>query len=373
MNYNRKIKIAVLGVKGLPFTGGLELIMEEIGSRLIKDDFIFDVFVRKKYMTSHPDLKFYRGVRLKYSWGLNSKHFDAISHSITALLYIILNKYNIVYINAIGLSVLAFLPKLLGSKVIVQVHGLDFNREKWGRIAKLFLKFSVYTTVWFSDKILCVSKQDKQYFDNKFNTECIYIPNGVNIQDKVEPNIIEKKYGLLRDTYILFMARLVMEKGCHYLIEAYNKLNTDKLLIIAGDNNHREAYTEELKKNESDKIKFIGFVNGALKEELLSNAYFFVLPSTLEAMPMSLLEAMSYGNCVITSDLPELINILNDDELIFKTGDPIHLYGKLKFYLNNPSIVQIKRNRMLNIIKKNHDWNLIYNQYKKVLDDLIAH
>ena len=129
------------------------------------------------------------------------------------------------------------------------------------------------------------------------------------------------------------MSRLVKEKGCHILIKAYNKLNTNKTLIIAGDNNHKEKYTEDLKKQASDNIKFFGFVDGQIKEELLSNAYCFILPSTLESMPLSLLEAMSYGNCVIASDLPQINSIMRGTGLLFKTGSEDDLAHKLNFIL----------------------------------------
>jgi len=368
-----KAKIAVLGVKGLPFTGGLEIIMEEIGRRFVRLGYGFDVFVRKQYMTEKHISKTYKGIHLRYSRGIHSKHLDAITHSFTALIKIISGHYDIVYINAIGISVLGFIPKLFGKKVIIQVHGLDFKREKWGTLAKLFLKFSCFTTVLFADQILCVSLEDKLYFDRRFGTNCIFTPNGITEKEKLAPHAIREKWGLVENGYILFMARLVKEKGCHLLLKAYRGLETEKLLVIAGDNSHREAYSENLKKQASDRILFIGFVDGREKDELLSNAYCYVLPSTLEAMPLSLLEAMNLGNCIIASDLPELKAVLKDDGLLFRTGDALDLRDKLSRTLNDPAFVKEQGEKMIDRVKTNHNWDRIFQQYLRVVEGLSSH
>jgi len=368
-----KAKIAVLGVKGLPFTGGLEIIMEEIGQRFVSLGYGFDVFVRKHYMTDKHNFKTYKGIRLRYSPGIHSKHLDAITHSLTALIKIILDRYDIIYINAIGISVLGFIPRLFGKKVIIQVHGLDFKREKWGTFAKLFLKFSCFTTVLFADRILCVSMEDKVYFDHRFGVNCIFTPNGVTEKKRLLPGVIREKWGLKENGYILFMARLVKEKGCHLLLKAYRGLETDKLLVVAGDNSHREPYSEDLKKQASDRILFIGFVDGREKVELLSNAYCYVLPSTLEAMPLSLLEAMNLGNCIIASDLPELKAVLKDDGLLFRTGDAIDLRKKLSRALTDPAFVKDQGRKMIERVRTNHNWDRIFQQYLCVVEGLSSH
>jgi glycosyltransferase involved in cell wall biosynthesis len=368
-----KPKIAVLGAKGLPFTGGLEIIMEEIGQRFARDGYGFDVFVRKHYMEDKRDLKSYKGIGLRYSWGIHTKHLDAITHSFTALIKVLLGRYDIIYINCIGPSVLGFIPKLWGKKVIVQVHGLDFNRDKWGRIAKAFLRLSALTTVWFADKILFVSEQDKAYFEQQFGVDGIFIPNGVTMKERVPPDLIKRKWGLDKGEYILFMARLVREKGCHLLLEAYQSLETEKVLVIAGDDSHRSAYSEMLKSYAGEHIRFVGFVDGQIKRELLSNAYCYVLPSTLEAMPISLLEAMSFGNCVVASDLPELKSVLESDGILFQTGSVQDLRKKLRFALTNPSFVEEQGKTMIERVKREHDWDKIYRKYRTVVENLIEH
>jgi glycosyltransferase involved in cell wall biosynthesis len=350
----------------------LEIIMEEIGQRLVREGFRFDVFVRKHYMEGKQHLKAWKGIGLRYSPGIHSKHLDAISHSITALYKILLDDYQIVYINAIGVSLLAFVPKALGRKVIVQVHGLDFRRAKWGRIARAVLRLSCLTTVWFSDLIICVSEQDKAYFDERFGTDCVFIPNGVTAKRRIPPDLIRKNWGLDTGGYILFMGRLVKEKGCHLLLSAYLRLETDKTLVIAGDDPHNAPYCQSLKRHAGDHIHFVGYVDGLEKEELLSNAYCYVLPSTLEAMPLSVLEAMSYGRCVIASDLPELKDVLGDHGLFFETGSADGLRDAIAYALENPDLVERRGSQLKALALDRHDWDTIYKEYRTVIDRVYA-
>lgn len=364
--------IAVLGAKGLPFTGGLEIIMEEIGQRLVREGFRFDVFVRRHYMQGKHHLSSWKRIGLRYSPGIHSKHLDAISHSITALCKILLDDYEIVYINAIGVSLLAFVPKAFGRKVIVQVHGLDFKRAKWGRIAKAVLRLSCLTTVRFADLIICVSEQDKAYFDERFGTDCVFIPNGVTAKRPIPPKLIRRNWGLNGGSYILFMGRLVKEKGCHLLLRAYPQLETDKALVVAGDDPHNAPYCQSLKRHAGDHIHFVGYVDGAEKEELLSNAYCYVLPSTLEGMPLSVLEAMSYGRCVIASDLPELRDVLGDYGLFFEVGSADSLRDAIAYALENPDLVERRGRQLKALSRDRHDWDTIYEEYRTAIDRVYA-
>ncbi len=346
--------------------------MEEIGRRLVREGFRFDVFVRRHYMEGKHQLDSWKGIGLRYSPGIHSKHLDAISHSITALCKILLDDYQIVYINAIGVSLLAFVPRAFGRKVIVQVHGLDFKRAKWNRIAKAVLRLSCHTTVWFSDLIICVSQQDKAYFDERFGTDCLFIPNGVTRKRPTAPKLIRSNWGLSRGSYILFMGRLVKEKGCHLLLRAYLQLETDKALVVAGDDPHNAPYCQSLKRHAGDHIHFVGYVDGAEKEELLSNAYCYVLPSTLEGMPLSVLEAMSHGRCVIASDLPELRDVLGDYGLFFEVDSADSLRDTIAYALENPDLVERRGRGLRALSRDRHDWDAIYQQYRAAIDSVYA-
>lgn len=200
---------------------------------------------------------------------------------------------------------MCFLPKLFGIRTLVTIHGLDWQRSKWGGFASKYLKFGEKTAAKYADEIIVLSRSVQDYFKNEYGRDTVFIPNGVNAPEIRTASLITQKYKLEKDGYILYLGRIVPEKGIHYLIDAYSQIDTQMPLVIAGGSSHSQEYFEELKQKAQGKnIIFTDFVQGRELEELYSNAYVYVLPSDLEGMPISLLEAMSYGNCCLTSDIP---------------------------------------------------------------------
>ena len=207
-----------------------------------------------------------------------------------------------VHIHAEGPAFFCWIPKLFGKRVICTIHGLDWDREKWrGSVASKFIRGGEKNAVKYADEIIVLSKDVQKYFLETYGRETHFIPNGVNRPEVREAKLITDHFGLKKDSYILFLGRLVPEKGIRYLVEAFKNVKTDKKLVIAGGSSDTDSFMEELKElaKGDDRILFTGFVQGAMLEELYSNAYIYTLPSDLEGMPLSLLEAMSYGNCCL--------------------------------------------------------------------------
>ena len=176
---------------------------------------------------------------------------------------------------------------------------------------------------------------------------------------------ITEKFNLKKDGYILYLGRLVPEKGIHYLIDAFKGIDTDKKLVIAGGASDSTEYADDLKKSSCDNIVFTDFVKGRLLEELYSNAYLYVLPSDLEGMPLSLLEAMSYGNCCVTSDIYECESVVGEYGVTFKKGDVNDLKEKLEWLLSNPDIVEKYKSRSSDYVCNKFNWDEVT---KKTLD-----
>ncbi len=370
-----QLKIVALGAKGIPHPGGIELVMEEIGSRLVRRGHRFDIFVRKSYMNGKT-FKEYKGIKLLYSPGIRHKNLDAVTHSLSALPRILSNGYDIVYVNAIGLSVLAWLPRICGKKVVVHTHGLDWKREKWGRLAKKLIRMSAWTTARLPHRIFCVCKEDKRFFEKNYGIKCVYVPNGIpNVEIRIPHEI--KKFGLSGGDYLLFMARLVPEKGAHLLIQAWRMIpgayKKDKKLVIAGDSNHRDKYYLDLIEfKRFNDIVFTGFATGNLKEELLTNALCFVQPSLIEGMPLSILEAMGCGRPILTSDIPENKDVLEDNGLFFKSGNINDLAEKIKEILtSNPHHLYSQGKRLQEFGRRQYDWDKITDRIEVELISLI--
>jgi glycosyltransferase involved in cell wall biosynthesis len=179
-----------------------------------------------------------------------------------------------------------------------------------------------------------------------------------------EAQLITDEYGLKKDDYILFLGRLVPEKGIHYLIEAFRKLETDKKLVIAGGLSDSGTYGDELKAmaEGDERIIFTGFTQGRVLEELYSNAYIYVLPSDLEGMPLSLLEAMSYGNCCVTSDIEECASVTENHGLTFPKGNVHRLRDLLQRLCDDAEEVRNYRETSAGYIAQKYSWDDVVNQ-----------
>lgn len=358
----------MFGQKRIPSReGGVEIVVEELCTRMVAQGYNVTCYNRGGHHVSGSEfdskrLKEYKGIRLKTVPTIEKKGLAAVSSSFFAALCCAFGKYDIVHIHAEGLAFFAWIPKLLGKKVIVTIHGLDWQREKWkaGFGAK-FIRQGERNAVKYADEIIVLSKGVQDYFEKTYGRKTVFIPNGVNRPKKQKAELITEKYGLEKDSYILFLGRLVPEKGIKYLIEAFKQVDTDKELVIAGGSSDTSEFENEIKElaKEDKRILFTGFVQGQELEELYSNAYVYVLPSDLEGMPLSLLEAMSYGNCCLVSDIPECVDVVEDKALIFQKSDVNSLYTKLVDICCNSSKVKSFKCTAEEFVCNKYSWNKI--------------
>lgn len=359
------MKIAMLGHKRIPSReGGIEIVVEELSTRMAALGHEVTCYNRGGHHVSGSEydaakVKDYKGVRLKKAFTVDKKGLAAMTSSFFAALKAAFSRYDVVHFHAEGPCAMIWLPKLFGKRVIATIHGIDWQRAKWGGFATKYIKFGEKTAVKFADEIIVLSENVKQYFLNEYNRETVMIPNGVNRAQIVKADIIEKKYSLKKDGYFLFLGRLVPEKGVEYLINAFKTTDIDKKLVIAGGSSDTAEFEQNLKdiaKGDS-RIIFTGFVQGKQLQEVYSNAYVYVLPSDLEGMPLSLLEAMSYSNCCLTSDIPECTEVLGEYGVSFKKGDENDLADKLVMLNNNEKTVKEYKQKAADYICKRYNWD----------------
>jgi glycosyltransferase involved in cell wall biosynthesis len=273
-------------------------------------------------------------------------------------------RYDVVHFHAEGPCAMLWLPKLFGKRCIATIHGLDHQRAKWGKFAKTYIMLGEKCAAKFADEIIVLSKGVQQYFQDTYGRETVFIPNGVTKPEIREAQLITEQYGLEKDDYILFLGRLVPEKGVAYLIDAFKNVRTDKKLVIAGGSSDTAAFAQELKDRAAGdaRILFTGFVQGRMLEELYSNAYVYVLPSDLEGMPLSLLEAMSYGNCCVTSDIEECASVTEDHGLTFPKGNVECLRDLLQRLCDDAEEVRNYRETSAGYIAQKYSWDDVVNQ-----------
>ena len=371
------MKIAMLGHKKLNREGGVEIVVTELATRMAKKGHDVTCYNRNTKHVMDKDIKqddskVYKGVKVKKVLTIDKKGLAAVTSSFFATLSILFSKAEVVHYHAEGPCAWMWIIKWFSRKrIVATIHGLDWQRSKWGGFATKFIKYGEKVAVKYADEIIVLSKNVQEYFKKVYNRDTIFIPNGVSKPEVLKPKIIKEKYNLKKDDYILFLGRMVPEKGIHYLIEAFNRVKTDKKLVIAGGASDTDTYYQELKEKAKDNenIIFTGFVQGKELDELFSNCYIYCLPSDLEGMPLSLLEAMSYGGCCLTSDIPECATVIEDKGATFKASNVKDLTKTLQGLLDNPKKVEKIKKESQEYVLKKYNWDEVVDKtldlYKK--------
>ena len=362
------MKIAMIGHKRIPSrSGGVEVVVEELSGRMAQKGHHVTVYNRN---SGEEKLKEYRGAEIVEVRTPKKQSLNAMLYSLFATLRVIFRRCDVVHFHAEGPCAMIPLAKLFGKKVVATIHGLDWQRNKWGGFASKYIRFGEKMAAKHADKVIVLSENVRNYFKETYNCDALLIPNGIN-RVRIEPaDIIKQKFGLEKDGYILFLARITPEKGLDYLLDAYQSLKTDKKLVVAGSiepqTDYIKSVLEKAKGNEN--IIFTGFVSGKTLSELFSNCFVYVLPSDLEGMPMSLLEAVGYDARVIVSDIPENTVCIEGYGNAFRHSDTASLKELLAFCLEHEALkdrdfkealsteqVQQKRESLI----EKYDWDAI--------------
>lgn len=372
------MKVAMLGHKVVPSRrGGIENVLTTLCPILV--DMGLDVTcynrssdkVENEYVGTVKN-NMYKGVKIKKAWTINLRGFSAMIASFTAAIAASFRNYDVVHFHAEGPCAALWIPKLFGKKCVATVHGLDWQREKWSKgFASKYIKFGEKILAKYADEVIVLSKSAYDYFIETYNRETTIIPNGISRPERKDAELITESYGLKKDGYISVVSRLTAEKGIHYLIDAYNKITTNKKLVISGDTSDTDDYVRMLKKKAAGNpdIIFTGFVSGDILREIYSNSYINVLPSDLEGMSLSLLEALAYGNALLCSDIPENTAVAEDRAMYFKKGDIDDLAEKLQLMCYNSRLVEEFRAGAEEFILNKYNWQDVaeatYRLYKK--------
>lgn len=367
------MKIAMLGHKRIPSReGGVEIVVEELACRMVEKGHSVTVYNRRgkhvsketKTTEKKPKQYEYEGIHVVTVPTFEKKSLNAIVYAFLATCKAVCGHFDVIHYHAEGPCAMLWMAKFFRQHTVATIHGLDWQRAKWGGFATRFLLFGEKMAAKYADEIIVLSKNMQHYFKETYDRDTIYIPNGISRPTLRKPEIIAEKYRLKKDSYILFLARLVPEKGLHYLIDAYEKLYTDKKLVIAGGSSHSTEYVKQIKKNiqGNSKIIMTGFVQGKELEELYSNAYLYVLPSDVEGMPISLLEAMSYGNCCVTSDISENENVIESYGHTFKKGSSTSLQKVLQEFIDHPEQVLKYKSNASDFVCNKYSWEDVTEQ-----------
>ena len=352
-----RLRIAMLGHKhAFSREGGVEVAVGELAARLAQRGqlvTLLDRSPRAKDLT-RPEIP---GLRIRQVPTLNIGGLAAFTSSLSGAVLAAVGGYDVVHFHAEGPAAVCRIPKLFGKRVVCTVHGLDWQREKWGGFASAYIRLGEKAAARYADEIIVLNESTRRYFRERYGRETRVIPNGASPRERRPACLIRQRWGLEPDAYVLFVGRLVPEKGLRLLLKAWSGLETEKKLVIAGDGS--PAFRRELEGLAGENVLFTGHVSGSALEELYSSAYLFVLPSDLEGMPLSLLEAMSYGNCCLCSDIEACTETAGDGALYFERGNEDSLRTALRELLADEKTVLRMREGAADEVLSKYRWDEI--------------
>jgi glycosyltransferase involved in cell wall biosynthesis len=365
----QRLRIAFIGGRGVVSKySGIETYYEEIGKRLTGMGNEVTVYCRT-YFT--PPGKEHDGMQVVRLPTIRSKHLETLVHTFLSTLHVLVQPCDVVHYHALGPALFSFIPRLAGKKTVVTVQGLDWQRKKWGRIAAAVLRVGERAAVSLPNHTMVVSRELQSHYREVHGMETSYVPNGGMLRERHLPEKIFD-WGLEPGRYILFLGRFSPEKGCHLLVEAYEKLDTDVKLVMAGASSYCDDYSRRLLSHASDRIKMLDWVSGEALDELLTNAMVFVLPSDLEGLSLALLDAMGAGLCVLTSDVTENREAVADAGFAFRRGDADDLADRLRFLIANPAVRDAAGRAAKRRIREHYLWPQIASEIERVYLEMLG-
>jgi glycosyltransferase involved in cell wall biosynthesis len=371
---SESLSIAMIGLRGIPTTfGGVERAVEELSARLVQRGHSVTVYGRTSYVDA--SLREHRGVELRNLPQIDTKHWEAASHTLLAALDAVRSRrFDVLHFHATGPAVFAAIPRALAVPCVATVQGLDWRREKWGRVASTALRFAARAAGTVPDETIVVSRELQRVFRESYGAETEYIPNGVEIGDLGAGTPV---VGLEPGCFVLFLGRLVPEKGVHTLIEAFRDVDTDQRLAIAGPSSHSEEYVRELHALAAPdpRVLMLGPRYGPEKAWLLRNATLFVQPSTVEGLPITLLESVACERYPVVSDISENVEAVTSNGrtfgTTFRTGDAGSLTTALREALANPAR-EAEAREAAQAVLTGYDWDEIAASTERVYRKAVA-
>jgi glycosyltransferase involved in cell wall biosynthesis len=365
----RVLRVAFIGGRGVVSKySGIETYYEEVGRRLAGMGHQVTAYCRTYFTPPETEHNGMKVVRLPT---IRSKHLETLVHTFLSTLHVLVQPCDMVHYHALGPALFSFIPRLAGKKTVVTVQGLDWQRKKWGRIASAVLRLGERGAVSLPTRTMVVSQALQKHYREGYGVETSYVPNGGVLRERRLPEKIFD-WGLEPGRYILFLGRFSPEKGCHLLVEAYEKLDTDIKLVMAGGSSYCDDYSRRLQAHAGERIKMLDWVSGEALDELLTNAMVFVLPSDLEGLSLALLDAMGAGLCVLSSDVAENREAVDDAGFTFRRGDAADLADRLRFLMANPAVRKAAGRAAKRRIREHYQWPQIATEIERVYFEMMG-
>ena len=365
------MRIAMLGTRGVPASySGFETCAEELGARLVARGHAVTVYCRVPHVT-YPGTE-YRGMRLVKLPTIPSKHLDTIVHTVLSSLHALASRYDVALYFNVGNSPVAWLPRLAGQRVALNVDGLDWKRKKWGPFARWYIRSCERWATRAPHRIVTDSRRVEHYYAHRYGAASTYIAYGANAVE-APAGLHLRRYGLEPKRYVLFVGRLVPENCVHHLVEAFHGLSTDRRCVIVGDAPYSAAYIRALRATPDPRVVFTGYLFADGYRELLANAYCFVETSEVGGTHPALLEAMAAECCVVVNDTPENLETIADAGFSYH-GElgAAGLRPVLERLLKDAALVAQQARRGGARVRAHYSWDGVTDAYERLFRELLA-
>ncbi len=362
------MKIAIIGIKGVPGKHGVEVVVDSLLPYLSALGHDVTVYGYDSYTKPFND---YQGARIITVSASDSKNTEMISHMWKAALDVRCKDYDIIHIHNTDPCLLAWLPRAKYG-VVATSHGQAYIRKKWGLAARTMSKVAERFFMYLPNVCTSVSKPLAEYYKKQYKKEVLYIPNGIKFREKPDAQIVRKWDLQAGEFFFCSAGRVERTKGLDTLFQAYSQLKTSVPLVIAGGGSGSDVeYLEELKRNKPSGVRFVGFLSGDELFSLYAHAKVFIFPSEYEAMSMALLEGLSFGTPTLYSNIPENRAVAEGLGYSFQVSDAASLAGELTGIIDNYDVACERGQQAWASVRKHHDWAAIAGQYDEVYRGLV--
>lgn len=361
------MKLAIMGTRGIPANyGGFETFAEELSTRLVARGHEVTVYGRSNNIR-YPEPT-YKGVKLTILPTIGTKYLDTVVHTFLSVLHALVRKrFDCVLMCNAANAIFAFVPRLSGTPVALNVDGIERLRKKWGTPGRAYYRFSEYLATIIPNVVVSDANVIREYYLNKYGRASVTIMYGANCQ-RTETTTVLQQLGLRPQDYFLYVSRLEPENNAHIVVQAFERVRTGKRLLIVGDAPYAHRYIEQLKSTNDARILFPGAIYGLGYRELQSHAHAYIQATEVGGTHPALVEAMGAGNCVIVNNTPENREVVGDCGLYFQDSES--LSHQIRVTLKDAELVECLRKEAAERAKACFSWDAVTSAYEKLFKDL---
>ena len=370
----RPLRIALMGSRGIPASySGFETFYEQLAVRLAARGHEVTVYNRAHHYTERHTQ--YQGVRIVTLPSIATKHLDTLTHALLSLLHALFTRKQVYCMVIVGNSPLVLLTKLFGRRMLLNVDGADFARDKWTGFAKTYLRWCEGIAASWVDVIIADSRVIEQRYRELFQRETVFVPYGANVWPRVQARAdapVLERFGLCSGEYLLFVSRMTPENCAHVLVEAWKRAGSRHRLVLVGDAPYVDDYQAEVARLcEGTDILRTGYLFGDDYRDISTHCRYFVLPSGIDGTRPVLLDQMAFGNCVVVRDTPANLEVVGDAGETFHNADPVAtLAARIQALDADNALVQTRRDQALARVTAHYSWDRVTDQYEALFRQL---